>query len=184
MRCKFGAFDAALEGIEALEERMTQWGGWGGVMAGCLCPLVIMVYELKGWQKSFSRCFFVHWESSSSKIPDPVFMSKIRRILSGIRCVNPPLPTDRWSPGWLKKKLETGPKCRRCSFPSQEPDFWANQTWSDRPPFILLCFIASAFRPYQQLSTRFASWLICKKISRLWHSFMWSPCSLHSITCF
>lgn len=128
--------------------------------------------------------FFVHWESSSSKIPDPVFMSKIRRILSGIRCVNPPLPTDRWSPGWLKKKLETGPKCRRCSFPSQEPDFWANQTWSDRPPFILLCFIASAFRPYQQLSTRFASWLICKKISRLWHSFMWSPCSLHSITCF
>ena len=63
--------------------------------------------------------FFLHWESSS-KIPDPVFMSKIRRILSGIRSVNPPLPTDRWSPGWLKKKLETGPKCRRFTFPSQE----------------------------------------------------------------
>lgn len=37
-------------------------------------------------------------------------------------------------------------------------DFWANQTCSDRPPFILLCFIGSACRPSEQVSTRFASW--------------------------
>ena len=59
-------------------------------------------------QKSFRRCFFVHWESSS-KIPDPVLFQKSAGFkFKGIRCVNPPLPTHHCSPGWLKKNWRLG----------------------------------------------------------------------------
>lgn len=98
MRCKFGAFDAALEGIEALEERM-EW--WQDVCVHWWSWFINSKVDIN--PSIYCRSFFLHWESSS-KIPGPVLFQKsagfkgIRLDVSTHHC----RPTTALQDDWKK----------------------------------------------------------------------------------